>query len=206
MIARRSIYLLLALLLQLHPTSAAVQSARPGSDSANDSPASNSIEQEIHAFKGAAFSIQEATKIVEEHLAGAKVVDLSFDGQGAVPYFNVKACHGDNIWDVVIDTSTRQIIRANILMPISQLDAEEKTRIAEFKRSRIDLSDAIAVAEQYGFGSAISAGLDRVDGRLIFRVVVVSGSELKDISIDPNKEAGGPRRSAKAASRHPGGI
>lgn len=198
MIEKKHVYLFLALLLQVDPTSASVHSASASvfsaAESTNDSPKRYSIEGEIHAFKRSAFSIQEATKIVENHLAGSKVVDLSFNGQGAVPSFNVKACDGDNIWDVVIDTSTRDIIRADILMPISHLDAEEKIRVADFKRSRIDLSDAIAVAEQYGFGSAISAGLDRFHGRLIFRIVVLSGSELKDFSIDPSKEAGGRKR------------
>lgn len=197
--ARNSIERLLVLLLALAPLSVAraAQEQAP----AAERPSVDSIDEELKSFTRSTVSVREAAKMAERTLAGAKVVDLSFDGQGGAPTFRIKACRADKIWEVLIDAATRRIVRAGALMSVSELDPEDRSRIADLMRSAIDLSDATVVAEKYASGKAISAGLSHADGRLIFLVVVVSGGELREISVDPPKETQGRGRSSKAATQ-----
>jgi hypothetical protein len=66
------------------------------------------------------------------------------------------------------------------------LDLKDKVELALLGRVGGDLSDAVPIAEAYGSGQAVSAGLDEQDGRLIFLVVVSDGSLLQ-VSLDPDE-------------------
>jgi hypothetical protein len=52
------------------------------------------------------------------------------------------------------------------------------------------LADAVRVAEQAASGKAISGGLIRERGRLNFAIVVMSGSDLKEVILEPPGAAG----------------
>jgi hypothetical protein len=47
----------------------------------------------------------------------------------------------------------------------------------------------VPIAEEYGDGKAVSAGLEEANGRLVFLVVLVADGSLKQISVDPVKKA-----------------
>lgn len=166
-----------------------------------DNPSTGSVEDEILWFTRSVDAVPELTKMVEIQFAGAKIIDVSFDGQGATPIFNMKASRRDKIWNVVVDASKRQIIRADFLMATSELGAEDQRKLADFEQSRIDLSEAIEIAEQYGVGKAIGAGLQYADGRLTFLVVIVSDGALKEVSVDPTRETRRRRRSSEMLHR-----
>jgi uncharacterized membrane protein YkoI len=160
-------------------------------------PATSSVEDEIIWFARSVDAVPELTKMVEKQFAGARIIDVSFDGHSTPPRFNMKARRRDKIWNVVVDASKRQIIRTDLLMAISELGAEDQRKLADFEQSRIDLSEAIEIAEQYGVGKAISAGLQYADGKLVFLVVVVSDGALKEVSVDPTRETRRRRRSSE---------
>lgn len=164
-------------------------------------PPATSVEDEVVWFTRSVDAVPDLTRMVEIQFAGAKIIDVSFDGQGATPIFNMKASRRDKIWNVVVDASKRRIIRADFLMPRSELGAEDQRKLADFEQSRIGLSEAIEIAEQYGAGKAIGAGLQYADGRLIFLVVVVSGGALKEVSVDPTREVRRRRRSSELSRR-----
>jgi len=46
------------------------------------------------------------------------------------------------------------------------------------------LAEAIAIAEEYGVGSAVSAGLEERNGRPVFVVLVVADRKLKEVSVE----------------------
>ena len=81
------------------------------------------------------------------------------------------------------------------MTPVSTLDAKDKTELAGFRTAGVDLSDVVPIAEKYGNGKAVSAGLEKENGRLIFLVVLVADGTLKQISVDPSREQRQPRNS-----------
>jgi hypothetical protein len=68
---------------------------------------------------------------------------------------------------------------------VSRLGEENKTTLAAFSAAGIDLSETVAIAEQYGSGKAVSAGLQHHGAKLVLLVVVVSEGSLKEISVEP---------------------
>ena len=50
-----------------------------------------------------------------------------------------------------------------------------------FAAAALDLSEAVAIAEKYGSGKAVSAGLQFDGGKLALMVVIVSKGTLKGL-------------------------
>ncbi|UZE50186.1 PepSY domain-containing protein [Rhodopseudomonas sp. P2A-2r] len=155
-----------------------------------------SREDELVWFARSVDAVPELTKKVETQFADGKILDVSFDGQGAVPIFNMKGSRRGQIWNIVVDASKREIIRVDPLMPRSDLGAEDQRKVADFEQSNIVLSETMEIAEQYGVGKAVSAGLEYAQGRLVFLVVIVSDGALKEVSVDPGRVVKGRRRSS----------
>lgn len=185
MSARMALTLLTAALLLLGQSSAVYPAREPGGT--NESTAGN-FRRDLALPAALAGSGADLVRMVEANLAGARVYDLSFNGDGAAPSFDVRSFRDDQVWNTVVDAATRQIVRSAVVMPASDLHAEDKRSIDEFKRSRMALSEAIAIAERYGPGKAISAGLHHVDGKLVFVVVIVANGGLKEIVIRPDAQ------------------
>jgi uncharacterized membrane protein YkoI len=192
MFTKKFAALLMLLILSIIPMSTL---ARESSGTTTLAPAQGfneseraAIFQEIKVFANAQISVRDVIKIVEERASGAKVVDVSFDGRADRLVYGVKIYQHDEILDVTIDASTGKIIGDGILMPVSTLDVEDKTKLVGFSTAGIDLSDVVPIAEAYGSGKAVSVGLEEENGKLIFLVVVVSDGSLKQISVDPSEQ------------------
>ena len=67
---------------------------------------------------------------------------------------------------------------------------EARRNLAALKTIRHRLADAVRVAEQAASGKAISGGLIRERGRLNFAIVVMSGSDLKEVILEPPGASG----------------
>jgi uncharacterized membrane protein YkoI len=145
------------------------------------------IVQEIKVFANVQISVRDAIKIAER-VSGAKVVDVSFDGQADRLAYRVKTYRHDKILAVTIDASTGETIGDAVVTPVSALVAKDKIELAGFGTAVIDLSDGVSIAEAYGSGKAVSVGLEEENGKLIFLVVVVTDGSLKQISVDPNEQ------------------
>jgi uncharacterized membrane protein YkoI len=152
------------------------------------------IFQEMKVFANVPVSIRDAIAVAEKRSVGAKVVDVSFDGQVDRLAYKIKAYQDGQIWDGAIDASTGKIIGDGILTPVSNLDVKDQVELDGFRIAGIDLSDAAEIAEKYAAGKAVSAGLEQVDGKLVFLVVVVTDNSLKEVSIDPSQRQNRPRR------------
>ena len=143
------------------------------------------VNRELALFRGSAISLSQAMAIAEALHAGATTADVSFDGAPDVPVYRVKTLHHDRIWHHAIDATTGKIVGGEAALPLKELDAEDRSNLAALRTIRHRLADAIRVAEQAASGKAISGGLIRERGRLNFAIVVMSGSDLKEVILEP---------------------
>ncbi len=131
----------------------------------------------------------DVVRMVESGLGGARAYDLALNDQGGAPFFEIKSIKDGKIWSTVIDVATRRVVSSTVVMPTAELQGNDKRDIEAFQRSRMPLTEAIAIAEQVGAGRAISAGLSTTEGKLIIAVVVVSNGALKEIHVEPDKRS-----------------
>lgn len=183
--------LLIALMLAMAPVAAfghgsADPATKPAAAPFSESESAD-ILQEIKAFANARISARRAVAIAERRGAGAKVVDLSFDGSTGRLAYRVKVLLNGELWEGMIDASTGAAVGDGSTTPASQLDEEGKTALAAFSATGMDLSETIAIAERYGSGKAVSAGLQQDGAKLKLLVVVVSEGALKEVSVEPGE-------------------
>jgi uncharacterized membrane protein YkoI len=158
-----------------------------GDDAASDQQA---VSRELALFRGSAVSLSRAMAIAEALHAGATTADVSFDGASDSPVYRVKTLHNDRIWQHAIDATTGKIVGGEAALPLKEVDAEDRSNLVALKTIRHRLADAVRVAEQAASGKAISGGLIRQRGRLNFAIVVMSGSDLKEVILEPPGAAG----------------
>lgn len=148
------------------------------------------VTREIERFRSATISLSQAMTIAEALHPGSTTADISFDGVPASPVYRVKTLHNDRVWQQVVDAMTGEIVGGGAALPLTQLDPDDRDNLAALRAVRHRLADAVRVAEHAASGKAISGGLIREHGRLNFSIVVVSGSDLKEVILQPP----GPRR------------
>ena len=192
--------LLIRLILAIAPIQAfghepANPVTQPSFQQFNESEAA-AISQEIKAFGNVRVSARRAIAIAERRGAGAKVVDLSFDGTTDRPVYRVKVFWNEELWEGKVDASTGVPIDDGSTTPASKLGEEHKTALAAFAAAALDLSEAVAIAEKYGSGKAVSAGLQFDGAKLALLVVIVSKGSLKEISVEPGEGRSRPRKTS----------
>ena len=148
------------------------------------------VNRELALFRGATVSLSRAMAIAEALHAGATTADVSFDGASDSPVYRVKTLRNDRIWHHAIDATTGKIVGGEAALPLKEIDAEDRSNLAALKTIRHRLADAVRVAEQAASGKAISGGLIRERGRLNFAIVVMSGSDLKEVILQPPGASG----------------
>ena len=161
-------------------------------DETGDAAASDrqAVNRELALFRGSAVSLSLAMAIAEALHAGATTADVSFDGASDAPVYRVKTLHNDRIWHHAIDAKTGKIVGGEAALPLKEVADEDRSNLVALKTIRHRLADAIRVAEQAASGKAISGGLIRERGRLNFAIVVMSGSDLKEVILEPPGAAG----------------
>ena len=143
------------------------------------------VSREIERFRSSSITISQAMAIAEGRHAGAPTADVSFDGGSGVPVYRVKTLHKDRIWRHTINASTGELVGGEAALPLTELDHEDRSNLAALGAIRHRLADAVRVAERAASGKAISGGLVRERGRLSFSIVVVSGDDLKEVTLEP---------------------
>ena len=185
---------LVAIILPAPAYAVASSTGEPASlrNEAEESAASDqeAVNRELELFRGSAISLSQAMAIAEALHAGAMTADVSFDGASDSPVYRVKTLHNDRVWHHAIDAATGKIVGGEAALPLKELDAEDRSNLAALRTIRHRLADAIRVAEQAASGKAISGGLIRERGRLNFAIVVMSGSDLKEVILEPPGAAG----------------
>jgi hypothetical protein len=185
---------LVAVILPAPVFAVASSTGEPASlrNEAEESAASDqqAVNHELELFRGSAISLSQAMAIAEALHAGATTADVSFDGASGSPVYRVKTVHHDRIWQHAIDATTGKIVGGEAALPLKELDAEDRSNLVALKTIRHRLADAVLVAEQAAAGKAISGGLIRERSQLNFAIVVMSGSDLKEVILEPPGAAG----------------
>ena len=156
------------------------------------------VSQELELFRSVEVSLREALKIAGKLHAGSRIVDISFDGGSGSPVYRVKTFRQEQIWEDTIDAKTGQVIGNTTVSSLNGLHKEDQTILMALQSVRQELADAVFVAEGNTSGKAISGGLMNEDGKLNFVIVVLSGSDLKQVILEPPVAGGSasrPRRS-----------
>jgi uncharacterized membrane protein YkoI len=156
------------------------------------------ISRELELFRGAEISLRQALKIAGTLHPGSRIVDVSFDGGSGSPVYRVKTFRRDRIWEDTIDAKTGQVASNPAVSSMSELNLEDRLNLIAMQSVRQELADAVFVAEDNTSGRALSCGLVNEAGKLIFVIVVLSGTDLKQVMLEPptaNSLGTLPRRS-----------
>jgi uncharacterized membrane protein YkoI len=141
------------------------------------------LAREIKRFGSAEISLPRALIIANQCHSGARIVDISFDAIGSASVYRVRAVKGSQIWENTIDATTGQIKDVATEFDVGSLQTEDRKNLAAFGSVSLEIADAIPVAERNAAGRAISGGLMMEDGKLNFVIVVVSGNDLKQVTL-----------------------
>src|SRR6267378_2122091 len=130
-------------------------------------------------------SCSEARKIADSLHPGSRIVDVSFDGGSGSSVYRVKTFGQDRIWEDTIDAKTGQVGGNATVSSMSTLNLENRLNLIAMQSVRQELADAVFVAEDNTSGKALSGGLMNEAGKLIFVIVVLSGTNLKQVMLEP---------------------
>jgi hypothetical protein len=156
------------------------------------------IGRELELFRGAEVSLRQALKIADGLHPGSRIVDISFDGAAGSSVYRVKTFRQDRIWVDTIDAKTGQVAGNATVSSMSELNLEDRLNLIAMQSVRQELADAVFVAEDSTSGKALSGGLMNEADKLIFVIVVLSGTSLKQVMLEPphaNNLETRPRRS-----------
>ena len=143
------------------------------------------IRQELELFRGAEVSLRQALKIAGSLHPGSRIVDISFDATSGSSVYRVKTFRQDRIWADTIDAKTGQVAGNATVSSMSELNLEDRLNLIAIQTVRQELADAVFVAEDNTSGKALSGGLMNEAGKLIFVIVVLSGTNLKQVMLEP---------------------
>lgn len=173
-------------------------SGAQGQDAVRNGRADEAINRELELFRGAEISLRQALKIAGSLHPDSRIVDVSFDGGSGSSVYRVKTFRQDRIWADTIDAKTGQVASDATESSMSELNLEDRHNLIAIQSVRQELADAVLVAEDNTSGKALSGGVMNEAGKLIFVIVVLSGTSLKQVMLEPpgaNNPEMRPRRS-----------
>ena len=103
------------------------------------------ILREIKAFGNVRVSARRAIAIAEKRGAGAKVVDLSFDGTTGRLVYRVKVLLNEELWEGKVDAATGVLVDDGSTTSAFKLGEEDKAALAAFAAAALALA-TLAIA------------------------------------------------------------
>ncbi|GLH81708.1 peptidase [Bradyrhizobium sp. SSBR45G] len=143
------------------------------------------IDRELDKFRRTEVSLHQALRIAEKIHPGSKTADISFEGGLDVPVYKVRTLQSGQIWESDIDGTTAQVRNSVLFSTLDGLSENDRNSLSALSAIALKMSDAIRIAERSAAGRAISGGLINKDGKLAFIIVVVSGKDLKQVTLEP---------------------
>jgi len=135
-------------------------------------------------FRATQLSLSQVVEIAEKLHNGSRSADIRFETSGS-PTYRVRTVKNDRVWENVIDASTGRVADKEIASSLKELDRDDLGNIIALRSVRQELADAVRVAERAASGRALSGGLQKEEGHLSFVVLVLSGDQLKEVSLEP---------------------
>jgi uncharacterized membrane protein YkoI len=161
-------------------TSAAQEQNATGNELADET-----VSRELELFRAAEVSLRQVLKIADSLHPGSRIVDVSFDGGSGSSVYRVKTFQQDRIWEDAIDAKTGQVAGSATVSSMRELNLEDRLNLIAMQSVRQELADAVFVAEDNTSGKALSGGLMSEAGKLNFVIVVLSGTNLKQVILEP---------------------
>lgn len=188
--SKNQLFVVLLSLLTCAPSYAGIAlggaiSAAQEQDASGDGLTDEAISRELELFRGAEVSLRQALKIADSLHPGSRIVDVSFDGGSGSPVYRVKKLQQDRIWEDAIDAKTGQVAGNATVSSMKELNLEDRLNLIAMQSVRQELADAVFVAEDNTSGKALSGGLMSEAGKLNFVIVVLSGTDLKQVILEP---------------------
>ena len=143
------------------------------------------ISRELELFRGAEVSLRQALKIADGLHPGSRIVDASFDGGSGSSVYRVKMFRQNRIWADTIDAKTGKVAGNATVSSMSELNLEDRLNLIAMQSVQQELADAVSVAEENTSGRALSGGLMSEAGKLNFVIVVLSGTDPKQVMLEP---------------------
>lgn len=143
------------------------------------------VSRELELFRAAEVSLRQALKIADGLHIGSRIVDISFDGGSGSPVYRVKTFKENHVWEDAIDAKTGRVAGDTTVSSMNDLDLEERINLIGLQSVRQELADAVLVAEDNTSGKAISGGLMYEAGKVNFVIVVLSGTNFKQVILEP---------------------
>ncbi|MGA9965311.1 MAG: PepSY domain-containing protein [Terriglobales bacterium] len=188
--SKKQIFVALLTLLICAPSYAGVAlddttNASQGRNANGNGLTAEMVRRELELFRTAEVSLRQALKIADGLHIGSRIVDISFDGGSGSPVYRVKTFKEDHIWEDAIDAKTGRVAGDTTVSSMNDLDLEDRINLIGLQSVRQELADAVLVAENNTSGKAISGGLMNEAGKVNFVIVVLSGTNLKQVILEP---------------------
>ncbi|HLG79885.1 MAG TPA: PepSY domain-containing protein [Bradyrhizobium sp.] len=142
------------------------------------------VRRLIEQFQSAELTLNQAIRIAEKLHTGSRTVQISFEISDP-PAYRVKTVKNDDVWENVIDSRTGNIAGDEMTSSLMAMDEADRDNIIALRSTRQCLADAVVVGERAASGKALGGGLMNKDGKLNFVVVVASGGDLKQVTLEP---------------------
>ncbi|WP_398484002.1 PepSY domain-containing protein [Tardiphaga sp.] len=155
--------------------------AQPGNGRVS---ATRSVGHELAAFRDARLGLRDALSIARRAINDGEIVDVSFDGTEETGLFRLLVVRDGNIEESKIDAASGSLTTGRRI-PVDDLGDDDRANVASLQRSPGRMSDAVAIAEEMTGGRAVSGGLSMDARQLRFVVVVLSGDDLRTVSLEP---------------------
>ena len=180
-------FILLSSMPLAHATADSGVSGRPDPRSSTD-PALNqdAIDRELDKFRRTEVSLHQALRIAEKIHPGSKTADISFEGGLDAPVYKVRTLQSGRIWESDIDGNTAKVRNSVLFSTVQGMSESDRDSLTALTTVQLKMSDAIRIAERSAAGKAISGGLMNKGGKLAYVIVVVSGNDLKQVTLEPS--------------------
>ncbi|WP_080654812.1 MULTISPECIES: PepSY domain-containing protein [Bradyrhizobium] len=157
------------------------------------------INRELELFRGTQISLCQALLAAEQLHPGSSTWDIGLDGSSGSPVYRVKTVKVDRIWNVAIDARTGDVTGGEIVSLREDLNTKDRNSVIALTTVQQSLLDAVLIAERATQGKAIGGTIVREAERFNFVIVVVSGDDLKQVTLEPpraHRREPHPRHSA----------
>lgn len=144
------------------------------------------IRRALEQFRTTQVPLSRAMAIAERLHNGSRTADIMFEVSGS-PAYRVRTVKNERVWENVIDANTGKLTEKEVASSLKELDRDDLANIIALQWIKQELSDAVQIAEKAALGNALAGGLIKQDGKVNFVIVIASGDQLKEVTLEPPK-------------------
>jgi uncharacterized membrane protein YkoI len=140
---------------------------------------------QLKAAVTAKVSLNDAIAAAGKYSGGGKILEVSYQLAGTVPFYGLRTLGDGVVWEARIDTDSGELTGTVATTKESELDPEDKAELSVLRNATTPLARAVQLAEENAGGKAISAELEARRGGAAWEVVVAANGKARRVVIDP---------------------